>query len=129
MTGIDWVCAGALMIPLHSNRFFNSINLRWAINLHAINFDHEPGNVWQLEHSFGMRFPAISERLYLAGFIDHTFNQDLPEGFPENPIVGEVQLGYELYDNFFVITEYRVNQYRRSDVNNLAFGLQYKFVW
>lgn len=109
--------------------FFKSLNLSYAINLHAIQFDSEDANVWQLEHAFRMTFPYLSDRLYLAGFVDHTFNQDLPAHFPDSPIVGEAQLGYELFDNFFAIAEYRVNQYRRSDVNNLAIGLEYKIVW
>ncbi|MCG8454123.1 MAG: hypothetical protein MI717_13185, partial [Spirochaetales bacterium] len=64
--------------------------------------------------------PSISENIYIAGFIDHTFNQDLPENFPNSPIVSEIQFGYEIYENLYFITEYRINEYRRSDVNNLA---------
>lgn len=108
---------------------FNAIHLSYSINLHAIQFDNEDGHVWQMEHVFKLTFPYISDRLYLAGFIDHTFNQDLPSEIPSNPIVGEAQLGFRLVENLFVVTEYRVNQYRRSDVNNLAVGVQYKIVW
>ncbi|WDD97804.1 hypothetical protein [Thalassomonas actiniarum] len=109
--------------------FFKSIHLRYAINLHAVQFDHEDPYIWQLEHSFMMKFPYISNRLYLAGFADHIFNQDLPSTIPANPVVLEAQLGYRLVENFFIVSEYRLNQYRRSDVNNLAIGLQYKFIW
>ncbi|WDE10560.1 hypothetical protein [Thalassomonas haliotis] len=109
--------------------FFKSIYLRYAINLHAVQFDHEDPYIWQLEHSFMMKFPYISNRLYLAGFADHIFHQDLPSSIPANPVVMEAQLGYRLVDNFFIVSEYRINQYRRSDVNNLALGLQYKFIW
>ena len=109
--------------------FFKSINLSYAINLHAVQFDHEDADVWQLEHAFMMKFPDISSNLYLAGFIDHTFNQNLPDNFPDNPIVAEAQLGYELFDNFYFIMEYRLNKYRRSDINNFAAGFQYKTFW
>ncbi|MGX5174579.1 hypothetical protein ACUR5C_11220 [Aliikangiella sp. IMCC44653] len=109
--------------------FFKRINLKYAINLHAIQFDHRSESVWQLEHSFFMKFPYISNRLYLAGFIDHTFNENLPASIPSNPIVGEAQFGFQLIDDLYLIAEYRVNQYRRSDVNNLALGIQYKFLW
>ncbi len=109
--------------------FFDSINLRYAVNLHAIQFDHEDGHVWQIEHAFLMKFPSISERLYLSGFIDHTFNQQRPGHLPTNPIVAEFQLGLLLVDKLFFVSEYRINQYRRNDVNNLAVGLQYKITW
>ncbi len=110
-------------------QFFKAINMKYSINLHAIQFDREDGYIWQMEHVFNMRFPFISEKLYLSGFIDHTFNQRLPSGYPSNPIVGEFQLGYRVVDQFYLITEYRINEYRRSDVNNLAAGFEYKIIW
>ncbi|NQZ09030.1 MAG: hypothetical protein HRT35_17885 [Algicola sp.] len=109
--------------------FFKSLNLSYSINLHAIQFDHEDATVWQMEHVLMMKFPSISNRLYLAAFLDHTFNQNLPSGMPKNPIVAEMQLGVRLVDSLYFISEFRLNQYRRSDVNNLAIGLQYKKAW
>lgn len=109
--------------------FFDTINLKYSINWHAIQFDNRDEHVWQLEHVFKMTFPYLSERLYLAGFIDHTFNEKLPDDYPSNPIVGEAQLGYRIVENLFVVSEYRINQYRRSDVNNLAVGLEYMIKW
>jgi len=76
-----------------------------------------------------MTFPYISERLYLSGFADHTFNENLPTAIPSNPIVAEAQLGYRLIPNTFAIAEYRVNQYRRNNVNNIAVGMEYKKTW
>jgi hypothetical protein len=79
-----------------------------------------------MEHSFNLKFPYLSDRLYfLGGGIDHTFNQDLPD----NPIVGEAQLGYRLVENLYAVAEYRINEYRRSDVNNLALGVEDKIKW
>ncbi len=109
--------------------FFKAINMAYAINWHAVQFDHEEGYIWQLEHSFKFSFPSLSNRLYLAGFIDHTFNQTLPVGFPKRPVVGEAQLGFRLFDKMYAIAEYRINEYRRSDVDNLALGIQYKISW
>lgn len=109
--------------------FFKSINLSYTLIWHAVQFDHEDPYVWQLEHVFRMTFPSISDRLYLSGFADHTFNQDLPDGFPARPVVGEAQLGYRLVDSLFLVSEYRVNEYRRAEVDNLAFGVEYKLSW
>lgn len=108
---------------------FKALHLSYSINLHAIQFDHEDGRVWQIEHVYRLTLPQLNERIYLAGFADHTFNQDLPEGFPSNPLVAETQLGLRLLGNLHAIAEYRLNQYRRSDVNNLALGLQYILKW
>ncbi len=109
--------------------FFKAINMTYAINWHAIQFDHEEGFVWQLEHAFKFHFPNLSNRLYLAGFVDHTFNQTLPAGFPKRPVVAEAQLGYRLFDQIYAIAEFRINEYRRSDVDNLGLGVQYKASW
>lgn len=109
--------------------FFKSAGLVYAINFHLVQFDHEDPYVWQIEHAFNLKLPALSDRIYIAGFVDHTFNQDLPDTFPSRPIVGEVQAGVRLFDQLHAVAEYRINEYRRSDVDNLALGLQYKIVW
>ncbi len=109
--------------------YFAAVYLSWSMNFHLYQWDSEPGHVWQIEHSFRMTFPYVSDRLYLAGFIDHTFNQDLPDSYPASPVVWETQLGYEVFENFFAIAEYRVNQYNRQDVNNVAVGVEYLMKW
>ncbi|MGK0238846.1 MAG: hypothetical protein ACI92G_002312 [Candidatus Pelagisphaera sp.] len=109
--------------------FCDSIHLSYSIDFHLLQLDHENSNVWQMEHVFSMTFPTISERLYLAGFIDHTFGEDLPQGYPSAPIVGEAQLGYRVAGDWHLTTEYRVNGYRRSNTTNLAIGVQYLYKW
>tara|TARA_R110000868_G_scaffold201909_5_gene449422 strand:- start:7134 stop:7961 length:828 start_codon:yes stop_codon:yes gene_type:complete len=111
------------------NPFFAAIHLKWAINFHALQFDHDPAHAWQIEHSYSMSFPYLSERLYLSGFIDHAINETMPTDLPNNPVVWETQIGYRLVDKLYLVSEYRINQYRRSDVDNLAVGLEYKFSW
>jgi hypothetical protein len=108
---------------------FNKINLSWSINFHVKQFDSMPEHIWQMEHVFSMTFPTFTRRLYLSGFIDQTFNENLSETMPKRPIVGEIQLGYRIIENLFLITEYRINEYRRSDVNNMAVGLEYLIKW
>ena len=108
---------------------FKYLNMSYSINFHLVQFDSEDADVRQLEHVFKFKFPYLTDRLYLAGFVDHTFNQDLKTGFPNNPIVGEAQLGFRLIEKLFLVTEYRINEYRRSDVNNLAIGIEYKVTW
>lgn len=106
---------------------FSAINLKYSINFHAVQFDD--ANVWQLEHVYRLTFPYFSSRMYLSGFVDHTFNETLPDTVPTNPIVSETQLGFRLVENLYLISEYRINQYRRGDVKNLAVGAEYKIIW
>ncbi|MFT5888901.1 MAG: hypothetical protein ACI9BO_001725 [Zhongshania sp.] len=108
---------------------FEQIHLRYALNLHLVQIDDGDSHVWQMEHSFNLKFPYLSDRLYLGGFIDHTFNEYLPANIPANPIVGEAQLGYRIVENLYAVAEYRINEYRRSDENNLALGVEYKMKW
>lgn len=108
---------------------FAQMNLKWSINFHAMQWDSVPGHEWQIEHIYRMTFPFLSDRWYLAGFIDHTFNQQTSPAAPSNPVVCETQIAYELLQNFYVIAEYRVNQYNHQDVNNAAAGLEYIMVW
>ena len=123
--GVRWRMHDSELI----GHFFEQWHLKWSINLHAIQFDHTSENEWQIEHVFFLKMPYLSNRLYLAGFIDHTFGEDLPDDYPSSPIVAEAQLGWRLVENLYLVTEYRINEYRRSDVNNLAVGIEYKLLW
>ncbi|MDG2166794.1 MAG: hypothetical protein P8L44_02565 [Opitutales bacterium] len=109
--------------------FFESIHLAYSINFHAIQFDHESPYVWQMEHVARMTLPYWTDRLYLSGFIDHTINGEVPDGAPSAPIVLEAQAGYRLFSQLYAVAEYRINEYRRNDEDNLAIGLQYRFSW
>ncbi|MEX1669215.1 hypothetical protein AB4876_09855 [Zhongshania guokunii] len=123
--GVRWRLSDSIFLM----PFFKAVHLSYSINLHALQIDDSEADVWQLEHAFSLKFPRLSERLYLAGFIDHTFNEDLPATIPSNPVVAEAQLGLRLFENFYAVAEYRLNEYRRSDVNNVAMGFEYKMKW
>ncbi|MDQ8201021.1 hypothetical protein QEH56_22840 [Pelagicoccus enzymogenes] len=113
--------------PLES--FFESIHLTYSVNFHLVQLDHEDADVWQMEHAFRKTFPEVSDRIYLAGFVDHTFGEDLDDRFPDSPMVGEVQFGCRLSGNWNLVAEYRVNEYRRSSTSNLGLGVQYLYRW
>jgi hypothetical protein len=38
-------------------------------------------------------------------------------------------LGYRIVENLYAVAKYRINEYRRSDVNNLALGVEHKIQW
>ena len=109
--------------------FFDRINLVYRLTFQLRRFSVDNNDGWALEHFFRMTFPGISERLYLSGFVDQIFDQEVPDAWPSNPIVGEVQLGVRLWDRFYAIGEYRVNQKRVGDEYNFAAGIEYRFRW
>ena len=82
-----------------------------------------------MEHYFKLRFPGLSDRLYLSGFIDQTFDLDMPDEFPDVLIVAEVQGGVRIWKNFYAVVEYRNNDFRLGNESNLAAGIEYKYTW
>jgi hypothetical protein len=109
--------------------FFARINLIYRMNFYLQRYAVDDAGAWQMEHFFKMTFPNLSDRLYLSGFVDQTFNQDLPDTMPSSPIIAEVQLGMRMFDRFYAISEYRINQRRVGDEENLAIGIEYKVRW
>lgn len=110
-------------------QFFDRINLIYRLTFQLKRYSVDDRGAWQMEHFFKMTFPDLSDRLYFSGFVDQTFNQDLPDTMPRNPVVAELQLGLRMFDRFYAITEYRVNQWRVGDEYNLAVGVEYKVRW
>ena len=108
---------------------FARINLIYRMNVYLKRYSVDDPSAWQMEHFFKMTFPTLSDRLYFSGFVDQTFGQDLPDSIPSSPIIAEFQLGMRMFDRFYAITEYRVNQRRVGDEYNLAVGIEYKFRW
>ena len=108
---------------------FDRINLIYRLTFQLKRFSNSNDKGWQMEHFFRMRFPGVSDRLYLSGFLDQTFDLRRPAAFPESPIVTEIQAGARIWKDFYVITEYRVNQFRLGNEHNLAAGIEYKYAW
>lgn len=108
--------------------FFDRINLVYRVTFQLKRFSSEEDDAWQMEHFFKMRFPTISDRLYLSGFVDQTFDQQRPDVFPKSPIVAEVQVGARLWNRFYAVAEYRHNEFRLGNESNLAVGIEYKFL-
>jgi len=105
------------------------INLIYRVSFHLKRFSSDNDDAWQMEHYFKLRFPGVSDRLYLSGFLDQTFNLDLPDEFPESPIVTEIQGGIRIWRDFYAVVEYRRNDFRLGDETNLAAGIEYQFAW
>lgn len=104
---------------------FHLLHLTSAINFHVLQIDREDGYVWQMEYSARLSPPYLDERLYVAGFADHTFNGARPPGAPSAPLVMEIQAGVRLLDQLYAVVEYRINQYRVDSESNIALGAEY----
>lgn len=111
------------------SEFFKRINLIYRITFQLKRFGSSDNKVWQTEQYFKMKFPGLSERLYLSGFIDQTFDLDHSAALPKNPVVMEVQAGVRLWKNFYGVAEYRVNDFRLGNEYNLSAGIEYKHAW
>jgi hypothetical protein len=109
--------------------FFDRVSVVYRLTLQLRRFETDNNDAWQMEHYFRMTFPQVSDRLYLSGFVDQTFDEDLPDALPRSPIVAEVQFGVRVFDHFYAISEYRVNQKRLGDEHNFAAGIEYKMRW
>ncbi len=109
--------------------FFKRINLIYQITFQLKRFGSADDKAWQIEQYFKVKFPGISDRIYVSGFIDQTFDLDVAGELPSNPVVMEVQAGFRLWKNFYGIAEYRVNDFRLGNEYNLAAGIEYKHAW
>jgi hypothetical protein len=100
--------------------FFKRNAVTFGINLFPVQADHQDGFNWQVEYIYSVVIaPRIfNSRLYLAGFADQNMNQD------EISWVTEHQLGYRFYNNFFVVTEYRINEGLDKETG-LGVGLEF----
>lgn len=105
------------------------MHLSYRLTFHLYQISSPDDRFWQMEHYFKMLFPGITDRLYLSGFLDQTFGLRDSPALPDHPVVTEIQLGLRLVDNFYAVSEYRINEYRPAAVHNLAAGIEYKFSW
>ena len=107
---------------------FNAIHMKWSINFHVLQLDHTDNEDWQMEHVWRFSFPYLTDRLYLGGFADHTFGDDVKPGHNSHLYL-ESQFGYRLFNNFYVVSEYRYSEHSEGDPNDLAVGFEYKLKW
>ena len=106
---------------------FRRMNLIYTQTFQLKQFNSFHNSAWEFENFFLLRFPHLSQRLYLSGFVDIAFDMDLPDQFPDNPIVAEVQAGMRIWRDFYLVTEYRLNEFRMGSEHNLAIGIEYQY--
>jgi hypothetical protein len=107
--------------------FFEAIHASYNVSL-FMRFDSAEGSVRQISHVYQLQFPYLSDRLYLSGFFDHNLHRGDPGG-RQQAVITETQLGVRLFGNLYGIAEYRRNDYRASNTDNLAVGLEFRGKW
>lgn len=107
--------------------FFKRINLIYRLTFQFKRFGSADDKAWQTEQYFKMTFPGLSERLYLSGFIDQTYDLEVLDAMPKYPIVAEVQGGVRIWKQVYVVGEYRRNDFRVGRENNFAAGIEFKY--
>lgn len=82
----------------------------------------DPNYFATIEHVYCVKF--LKNKFYLAGFADQNFI-DISDGLKTNWVT-EHQLGYNLYNNFYVVAEYRINEYQKDQETGIGLGVEYK---
>ncbi len=101
-----------------------AINLKYWVDVHALQFDHISGTQWQIEHVYRIDvLPALFDgRVYIGGFADHNINH---ESGPRHTWVQEAQLGVRTYGNVYLVVEQRYNGYRVNNKSSVGVGVEY----
>ncbi|WP_418603230.1 hypothetical protein [Hwangdonia sp.] len=112
--------------------FFKKLHFAYSINFHLLQFTTKaPSKLLpQIEHVYRLNLlPSVfKNRLYLGGFADQNMvYQD--NGNISFKWVSEHQIGYNICNSFFIILEYRINDFLPSDNYGLGYGLEYKMTF
>ena len=106
---------------------FAALHVSWNVTFFQ-RFDNAEGSVRQISNNYRVSFPYLSDRLYLSGYLDRGIHHGGRRGRVHLDNT-ETQLGVRLVGNVYAIAEYRRNEYRATDRDNLAVGLEFKSRW
>lgn len=100
--------------------FVKAHRFSMGVNFFPIQIDESKGYSWQMEYFYSIQIARrlMGDRLYLSGFADQNIRPN------ETTWVTEHQLGFRFYDNFFLVTEYRINEFLKKNTG-WATGLEY----
>ena len=112
--------------------FLKKINLYYFINVHVVKLSEfdRPRYMRQLEHVYKLSVlpKLLHNRVYLAGFADQ--NIEYPgNGKVTFKWVTEHQLSVMLLSQFYIVAEYRINEFLLKEQSGVGYGLQYIIVY
>ena len=106
--------------------FMKKIHFQYALALFAIEYGYSNSDHWftQLEHAY--RISILNSKLYISGFADQNFRVENNTKYVD--WVTEHQIGIKIIDQFYIVSEYRINDYLLKS-EGWGFGLEYKMVF
>ena len=134
----QWVLSGkshiqklrlGVRIRFHSmnslEHLFRKLHLSYSLNFHLIELSNQASFAYatQIEHVYRMNI--LRGRLYIGGFADQNL-VFFPDTIPAIKWVSEHQLGVRLIDQFYLIAEFRINDFLPLNPYGLGYGLEYQ---
>ena len=115
---------------------FKRIHLFYFLNAHLVKISEASGVEYfrQLEHVYKLSIlpKLLHNRVYIAGFADQNFiyqNNSQDNNKLSFNWVSEHQLGVMLFDHFYLVTEYRINDFLPANKTGFGYGLQYIVIY
>jgi hypothetical protein len=111
--------------------FFDRIHVIWRATFHLKRWgtDNAGADAWSLEHFVRITTPQWTDRFYISGFYETTYDLDVPPGATKRPVVTEFQAGLRFWRDFYAVAEYRRNDFRAGNEHNTAVGIEYQVRW
>lgn len=120
-------------IRMHDIKYFKSLfkklHLIYTPTFFPLQYDRSPGYDALIEHFYRVDiFPKLfNNRLYIAGFFDHSLLFGSDNRKDHSKLVAENQIGVRLIKQLYVVAEYRFNGFFKSKKHGLGIGLEYLF--
>ena len=112
--------------------FLKKLNMSYSFNPMFIEFSRREAAKFMtiIEHVYKINIApkALNNRLYIGGFIDQNFEYPNTGGILFN-WVSEHQLGVRLFDEFYAVLEYRINDFLPADNYGLGYGIEYNIIF
>jgi hypothetical protein len=111
--------------------FFKKLNMFYSINPMFVQFQEKMPSKYmtQIEHVYSINIlpQLFNKRVYISGFADQNFVYDSNNNLKFKWIT-EHQLGIKVIDNFYVVAEWRLNNYVANQ-RGLGYGIEYKIIY
>ena len=104
----------------------DKLHLQYALATFVLQYGYSNPYHWftQFEHAY--RISLLNSKAYISGFADQNMRYNGGQVFVD--WVTEHQLGIRIVDEFYAITEYRINEYL-IESEGWGFGLEYKITF
>lgn len=110
------------------SKIFKKLNLSYSVSPYILQFGERTPTKYfaQIEHVYRLKIlpKYLGNRIYIAGFGDQNLINN--DGKISMKWVSEHQIGVRLFNQFYAVVEYRINDFLPDNNNGLGYGLEYK---